>query len=72
VLLELWQAIAFLVVSIGVGFIVGTTVRRHVGKRRLEEAQHKAQSLIKDAEQQARATSKEAELSAKDMQLRAR
>ena len=71
-LLELWQAIAFLVVSIGVGFIVGTAVRRHVGRRRVEEAGQKASTLLREAEQQARSTKKEAELTAKDLQLKAR
>ena len=71
-LLEIWQAIVFLAVSIGAGFAVGTAVRRKIGKKRVEEAEQKSQSMLRDAEQQARSMKKEAELTAKDMQLRAR
>ncbi|MBN1283186.1 MAG: ribonuclease Y [Proteobacteria bacterium] len=70
--MQIWQVIASLAVSIGVGFAVGAAVRRGIGKRRVEEAEQRAASLLRDAEQQARAFKKEAELSAKDMQLRAR
>ncbi|MFH0800176.1 MAG: ribonuclease Y [Pseudomonadota bacterium] len=71
-LLQLWQAIIFIVVALGVGLGVGVAIRKQIAKKKTEEAEGKAASILKDAEQQARSIRKEAELEAKDVQLKAK
>ncbi len=68
----IWQVAAIAVAAVAAGFGIGFAIRKQVGKRKVEEAESKAQSILRDAEQQVRAMKKEAELEAKDVQLRAR
>ena len=68
-LFELWQAILLIIVALGLGFTVGIAIRHQISRKKLEEAEEKASTIMKDAEQQARSTRKEAELEAKDIQL---
>jgi ribonucrease Y len=72
VLIGLWQAVVFALVAAAAGLSIGLVIRRHVSRKRVQEAEEKAQSVLRDAEQQARSIKKEAELEAKDAQLRAR
>jgi len=72
VLIELWQAILFIAVAAGLGLGVGLAIKRQVGRKRIEEAEERAKSILREAETQARSAKKEAELEAKDAQLKAR
>lgn len=68
---ELWQWIA-LAAALGLGFAIGTLIRRRVGKKGLEEAERRAAAILKEAEQEMRASRKELELEAKELKLKAK
>lgn len=68
----IWQFVIFLIAAVGLGFGVGLGARKHIGKRKVEEAKGRADAILKDAETEARSMKKEAELEAKDMALRAK
>ena len=68
---ELWQGIA-LVAACGLGFGIGALIRRKVGKKRLEEAERKAEAILREVEQESKASRKELELEAKELKLKAK
>ncbi|MBT3181131.1 MAG: ribonuclease Y [Deltaproteobacteria bacterium] len=70
--LELWQIVLIGIGSLFFGLLVGSLIRRQVSKKKLEEAESKASSVLKDAEHDARNTKKDAELEAKDIKLQAK
>lgn len=65
-------AVLYAIIALTVGFGVGFGIRKQVGKKKLEEAVSKADSIVKDAEQQSRSIKKEAELEAKDTHLKSK
>jgi ribonuclease Y len=69
---ELWHLILVGILTAAVGFVVGTVIKRQIGKKSVEEAQTRAAQLIRDAEHEAKTMKKDAELEAKDIKLRAK
>lgn len=69
---QLWHVIIIIAAAAGLGLGLGVVIRQQVSKKRVEEADQRAASIIRDAENQVRTMKKEAELEARDAQLKAK
>ena len=47
--LELWHVIIAAVAALGVGLVIGLAIRKQTGRKKEQEAEQRAQMILKDA-----------------------
>ncbi|MFH1875181.1 MAG: Rnase Y domain-containing protein, partial [Pseudomonadota bacterium] len=67
----IWQIIIGIIALAG-GLGLGLLIRRKIDKQLVQNAQSRAENILKEAEQESKNTRKEAELEAKDIRLKAK